>query len=53
MKIAEKLKIRKVYFEALENIDSRILSNCVVQEGDTLAENADEMVTKASQTLRN
>lgn len=44
MKLAEALRLRKEYIDNLSQLQTRISSNCIVQEGDTPAEDPNQLV---------
>lgn len=44
MKLAEALRLRKEYTTNLNQLRTRISSNCIVQEGDTPAEDPNQLV---------
>lgn len=46
MKLGEALKLRKSYFSSLSYLSNRISNNCVVQEGDTPAEDPNKLFEK-------
>jgi len=51
MKLAEALMLRKDYQVKIDKLETRILDNIKIQEGEEVSENPDELLKELSETL--